>query len=73
MSSYSRVWLTTFTVTTEDGEEKTFEGPHIFAFNYNEAKSEAELLSKSAVAINREIKIEIIGELNEETQLPIIH
>ncbi len=73
MTSHIRVWITSFTVTDENNERKTFSGPYIFAFNYKEAKLEADLLSETAVSINKEIKIEIVGELNEETQLPILH
>ena len=73
MSASVRVWMTVFKITTENGEEKTFEGPHIFAFDYNEAKHEADLLSNTAISVDKKIKIEIVGELNETTQQPIIH
>ena len=73
MTGFIRVWLTVFTITTENGEEKTFPGPHIFAFNYNEAKYEADLLSTAAISVDKKIKIEIVGELNEITQQPIVH
>ena len=68
-----RVWITVFTITKENGEKVTFDGPYIFAFDYNEAKQEAELLSNSAISIDKKIVIEIVGELNEKTKLPIIH
>jgi len=68
-----RVWITSFTVTTENGEKKTFNGPYIFAFDYKEAKLEADILSQSAVSVNRGVTVDIVGELNEETQLPILH
>ena len=73
MTSHIRVWITSFTVTDENNERKTFSGPYIFAFDYNEAKQEAELLSNSAISIDKKIVIEIVGELNEKTKLPIIH
>jgi len=68
-----RVWITAFTITDENGQEKTFDGPFIFAFDYNEAKHEADLLSSTAISIDKKIKIEIIGEFNETTQQPIVH
>ena len=73
MSGLIRVWMTVFTITTEEGEEKTFPGPHIFAFDYNEAKYEADLLSSAAISVDKKITIEIVGELNEPTQQPIVH
>ena len=68
-----RVWITTFTITRENGEKKTFSGPYIFAFDYNEAKQEAEMLSDAAVSINSKIVIDIVGELNDQTNQPILH
>ena len=68
-----RVWITVFSITTENGEEKTFPGPHIFAFNYNEAKYEADLLSNAAISVDKKIKVEVVGEFNEKTQQPIVH
>ena len=73
MTGHIRVWITSFTVTTEDGNKKTFDGPYIFAFDYKEAKLEADILSQSAVSVNRGVTVEIVVELNEETQLPILH
>ena len=46
MTGHIRVWITSFTVTTEDGNKKTFDGPYIFAFDYKEAKLEADLIQQ---------------------------
>jgi len=73
MSSPVRVWMTVFTIVNEEGVEKTFPGPHIFAYDYNEAKYEADLLSSAAISVDKKIKVEIVGELNETTQQPIVH
>jgi hypothetical protein len=72
-ASHTRVWITIFTITKENGEKVIFEGPYIFAFNYDEAKQEAELLSNSAISIDKKIAVEIVGELNEKTKQAIIH
>jgi hypothetical protein len=58
----TKIFITTFTVTSLSGEEKTFPGPFIFANTYQEASEEASVLN-----------IEIVGELDEETKLPILH
>ena len=52
MNGHIRVWITSFSVTTEDGNKKTFDGPYIFAFDYKEAKLEADILSQSAVSVS---------------------
>ena len=58
----TKIFITIFTVTSSTGEEKSFPGPFIFAYDYQEASQEASVLN-----------IEIVGELNEETRLPILH
>ena len=61
-SDTTRIFLTQFKITDTDGKEKIFSGPFIFAYDYDEANRESKLL-----------KIEIIGEIDEETKLPILH
>jgi len=58
----TKIFITIFTVTSSTGEEKSFPGPFIFAYDYQEACQEASVLN-----------IEIVGELDEETRLPILH
>ena len=57
-----RLYITSWTVTNEDGTERTYAGPLLYAYTYDEANKQA-----------KELKVLIIGEFNIDTMERIIH
>tara|TARA_R100000541_G_scaffold36851_1_gene44873 strand:+ start:1714 stop:1899 length:186 start_codon:yes stop_codon:yes gene_type:complete len=57
-----KLYLTTWKITDEDGNEKVFPGPMLYAHDFDEANREAKIL-----------KIEIVGEFDLDTMKKILH
>ena len=57
-----KLFITTVTVTRDDGTKKTFAGPFLYAYDYQEASYQA-----------KELRVDIVGEFNIDTMERIIH